>query len=380
MISRSTYATDVRIRREAETLADVGHHVWVIGLGGSQEPHPSVTVVGLETPQGIRVRRPRSDNPLFRAARWMLLPNHRRAANAQFDQAVRDIVLRIGLRPDVVHAHDFPALVPGAAIAATAGAPLVYDSHELWSAMQRHGRPSPAERRSSRQEEGRLARRADAVVTVSDGAAERLADWHQLDRVHVVRNTFPARSDISAPLQPRGAVYSGRVSKGRDLETVFAGFSGLGGLELHVIGPRDGSVRIPTAARLHEEADLAVVDALVAEMGIGLVPLTRGPDNHNVALPNKLFEAVSIGAPVVAADLPELRKVVTMHGLGTVYEPGSPAGFRRAVSALVGDYEEMRRSVLVARSALDWSHDASVLLRIYAEFAGDKHGNAVGDH
>lgn len=372
MISKSRYAEDVRIRREADALSAAGHEVTVLSLDPGADRVDGVGVVGLGEVTGLVRGEHRRRSRLFRAVRWLLLPEHRERAVSQFRAKVLAAEEDLGQPPDVVHAHDYPALEPGAILADHFGAPLIYDAHEVWSGMARFGRPEPLRRRRHLSRERRLARRADAVITVSEGCAELLAEELGLEELTVVRNTFPVRDDLQAPAHPKGAVYAGKIGPGRDLETVFAStaWEGRGGLTLHLMGPRDEEPAVPGTAVVHDPGTMEDVDRLLAEIGIGLVTLTRGPKNHQVALPNKLFQAVAVGVPVVAADLPELARVVAGHRLGALYEPGDPGSFDMAVRKVVDEYHAFASAALEARSALQWRHDASRLLDVYRKVTG----------
>lgn len=373
MISRSVYATDVRVRREAETLSAAGHRVLVIGLGPDQSHDSGVEVLGVGETSGLKRGSGTTSHALYRVARWVLLPSHREAARHQFEKLVRERVRSADFEPDVVHAHDFPALAVGTEIAENSSARLVYDSHELWHDMAHHGRPDPVGKGIRRRREGSLARSADAVITISANAAEVLATRYALDRVAVVRNTFDIRSDLAPPESPTGGVYTGRITVGRDLETVFTAWSHLTDLELHLMGPGDGTITAPGTAITHETSDLDTVERLLSRCGIGLVPLTRGPLNHDIALPNKLFEAIAVGIPVVAADLPALRATVVPHRIGRLYKSGDAASLATAVREVAESYDELVDAVRAAAPEFDWEVDARALLDVY-EFHADKHG------
>ena len=58
--------------------------------------------------------------------------------------------------------------------------------------------------------------------------------------------------------------------------------------------------------------------------------LAAGSANHELALPNKLFHAVRAGVPVVAADLPEIRRTVLRYGFGELYRPGDATSLAAA--------------------------------------------------
>jgi glycosyltransferase involved in cell wall biosynthesis len=276
---------------------------------------------------------------------------------------------------EVVHAHDFNVLRLAADLADRAGARLVYDSHEWWSGRERHGRPTPLERARERRIERRLLRRADAVLTVSDGIAERLGRWRG-GKVLVVRNTFPASGGGAVPVRdrPSGVVYAGRIGPARDLETLLPA-AAAARLETCLMGQVDreylrrirvtaGTVRIEPARPVDE------VDDVLRRGGISVVTLTDSCENHRLALPNKLFHAVRAGVPVVAADLPELRRVVTEYGLGRLYRSGDVESLRAALELVVADYPRWCKQVAQARDELSWERDAAVLIGVYATLAG----------
>jgi glycosyltransferase involved in cell wall biosynthesis len=403
MLVMSDVAHDSRVLREAAALADQGHTIHIVGKDVPQEwtAPRGVTVESVSGGTGLKGSAargsagaadaaPSSATRLRSAARWALLPQHRqrvwRTWNTRAEAA-------IGTRTfDVVHAHDFNVLRLAAGVADRSGARLVYDSHEWWSGRERHGRPTPLERALERHAERRLVRRADAVLTVSDGIADLLSTWRGAE-VKVVRNTFPARPDAAAQgadavegpagsgaagRHPTGVVYAGRIGAGRDLETLLPAASAAG-LDACLMGPVDREYlhRMRTGAdgvRLEPSRPVDEVDDVLRRAGIAVVTLTDTCANHRMALPNKLFHAVRAGVPVVAADLPELRRMVTKYGLGQLYRPGDVESIRTALGAVVAEYPRWCEQVARAKTELSWERDAAVLVGVYIALAG--HGLA----
>jgi glycosyltransferase involved in cell wall biosynthesis len=117
------------------------------------------------------------------------------------------------------------------------------------------------------------------------------------------------------------------------------------------------------------ERPIDEVDDTLRSYGISLVTLTNTCENHRLALPNKLFHAVRAGVPVVAADLPELRAVVTQYKLGGLYEPGNPQSLAAAVRAVIENYTTYTDGVRAAAAELNWEHDAATLVAAYADLA-----------
>jgi glycosyltransferase involved in cell wall biosynthesis len=384
MLVMSDVMHDSRVLREAVALADQGHAIHIVGkdVPAGWAPPRGVTVESVSGGSGLKPggsgagasRGPvASATRVRRTARWLLLPRHRQRVwgtwCARAEAAVR------GREFEVVHAHDFNVLRLAADLADRAGARLVYDSHEWWSGRERHGRPTPLERARERRTERRLVRRADAVLTVSAGIAERLGKWRG-GKVLVVRNTFPAvgAGAVPVPDRPSGVVYAGRIGAARDLETLLPAAAAarletclMGQVDreyLHRIHVAGGTVRIEPARPVDE------VDDVLRRGGISVVTLTDSCENHRLALPNKLFHAVRAGVPVVAADLPELRRVVTEYGLGQLYRSGDVESMRAALDLVVADYPRWCKQVAQAKDELSWERDAAVLVGVYATLAG----------
>ncbi|MFD7153765.1 glycosyltransferase [Kribbella sp. NPDC059898] len=380
MIAQSPIAGDSRILREATALAAAGHTVHVIGRDVPEgfEVGPGVTVESVSRSSGLRagsggltVGHGHSGPKVLakRFGRWLLLPEHRARTEKQWRIAAAPRVAAAG-PVDVVHAHDFNTLELAAEYAAKWSAALVYDSHELWFDRALPGRPTPLWRARGRRYEFALASQARVVFTVSDGIAERLRSRGLTD-VRVVRNTFPRADDVPpAPSRPEGLLYAGRVGAGRDLSTVVGAARELAPFRTVLMGSVDPNYRLDLGpVETVPERSIDEVDETLRTYGISLVTLTNTCENHRLALPNKLFHAVRAGVPVVAADLPELRAVVTEHNLGTLYEPGNPHSLAAAVRTLIDNYPTYTEGTRTAAKTLNWEQDATTLVNAYAELA-----------
>lgn len=368
MVSRSVYEWDIRIRREARALSSAGHEITFLGLGSSAHKDGPIDVIGLDSDPRTTPRSPgKKRSAAYRSFRWLLLPEHRARVEREFADKVLEKAAGLGWRPDVVHAHDYPALVPAVEIAEMHQAALIYDSHEFWTGRPRRGRPEPFRRARTRRQEAILARRADAVIMVSDHGADLMERALGLDHVHVIRNTFPTRPERDLAQRPLGAVYAGRIAPWRDLETVFSASSWHSrDLALHLIGEVDNVV-IPDWVQTHPMGTMEDVDSLLAEFGLGLVTMTNRVINHRIALPNKLFQAIAVGVPVIAANAPQTAEVVVEHDLGALYEPGVPASFDSAVEEVLDRYPILVEHVRRAQPKLDWAVDADRLLGLYRD-------------
>jgi glycogen(starch) synthase len=368
MLVTTDVAHDSRVLREAVVLADSGHAVHIVGkdVPDGWIPPTGVSVESVSGGSGLKPAgsRPVAKGSLRAAARWALLPRHRRRVWRTWSAAARAAVA--DRRFDVVHAHDFNVLQLAADLAD----------------RQVHGRRTPVERALDKRAERRIVRRADAVLTVSDGIARNLGRWRPeqgtdvaASDVVVVRNTFPAReqSTVELPQRPVGVVYAGRIGAARDLETLLAATASIG-LTTRLMGPVERGFLEwlrPSSARVRIEPARPVdeVDDVLRTDGISVVTLTNTCENHRLALPNKLFHAVRAGVPVLAADLPEMRRLVTQYGLGQLYRPGDVGSMRAALERLIEDYPQWCEQVAKAAGELSWEQDAMALSGVYDTLA-----------
>jgi len=366
MLVISDVDADARVQREATTLVEDGHDIDIVAMAGTSRGYRVHPAGGDGVP-----RLPGVSNPVLararRAVRWAALPTVVQRHRDAFTAAARRVVADLPA-PDAVHAHDFETLALGADLAEGRGVPLVYDSHELWAHRVRHGRPTPLRRRQDLTVEARLGRRADAVITVGEEIAGWMGDELGWDHVHVVRNSFPALDLPQLPGPPTGLLYAGRIAERRELEVIAEAAPHLP-LPVTVMGPGEGAL----ADRLRTVPNLTVVPAVPVEEvvgvlrshGVALVTAADGPLSYRWSLPNKLFQAVQAGVPVVATDLPAQARLVHTHDLGTCYPAGDADGLRQAVFGLLDRWADHRDAVATAGPALAWHADADVLRGLY---------------
>jgi glycogen synthase len=129
----------------------------------------------------------------------------------------------------------------------------------------------------------------------------------------------------------------GGLAPYRELDVVAAASRTLP-LPVDLVGPADQAWLRQFdagAARMLPPVAPEQVTWLLRKAGLALVTHSDRWVNHRLALPNKLFQAVAAGVPVVATDVGELAKIVRNYGLGTLYRPGDPASLAAAVNSVL---------------------------------------------
>lgn len=101
---------------------------------------------------------------------------------------------------------------------------------------------------------------------------------------------------------------------------------------------------------------------------IGLICFLPVP-NHIYSVPNKIFEYMVAGIPVVASDLYLLRKVVEINNCGICVNPQDPKEIAKAIEYLIEHPEEAEKMGENGRKAVlnkyNWEEESKKLLEMY---------------
>jgi glycosyltransferase involved in cell wall biosynthesis len=115
----------------------------------------------------------------------------------------------------------------------------------------------------------------------------------------------------------------------------------------------------------------------VACADVGGVLINNTSLNHYLSTPNKLFECLAAGVPVVASDFPAIRDVVIGSGepLGIVVDPDDAAavaaGLRTLLQMPAAERESLRaRCLAAARELWNWETESGRLVALYGELVG----------
>ena len=287
------------------------------------------------------------------------------------------------------------------------GVPVVVDIAENYPAMLRHRfhwrefRPHNLLVRNpvlATAVERWVMRRADGVLAVVEESRDRLIEvGAPADRVEVVCNTPTAeRIDaMTAIADARGAadgplrlVYLGLLGISRGIDVTLRALQALDarGADVHldVIGTvgrgldyRAVAQELGVARRVTFHGHVPYDDALaiVARADVGLVP-HHATEHWRTTIPNKLFDYMAAGLPVLVSDAPPTRRIVEESACGLVFRDRDERDFADRVVQLL-DAGVRRRMGEAGRRAVrdryNWDLDGARLVarleRVRAEAA-----------
>jgi len=293
---------------------------------------------------------------------------------------------------DLYHGMAYMGIPVALRLGSRRRAPVVYDARDIYVDAGNLARlPGPA-RRIVGALERRWARRASRVVTVNAGYAEVMARRWGVPSPAVVMNcpdplpepTHPRRFHEALGLAPTTPVvlYHGGFSPDRGIEQLVEALPLLPGVHLVCLGY--GVLEPFLRARLAEaDGRLHVLPAVppeallewVASADVAAMPIQPTTLNHRLTTPNKLFEALAAGVPIVASDLPGMASIVRETGAGVVCDPTDPAAVAAAIRRILELPEADRRAMgergrEAARTRYNWRAQMDVLLAEYGRLTG----------
>ena len=282
---------------------------------------------------------------------------------------------------DILVANDLDTLPANFFVSKIRRAKLVYDSHEYFTEV-----PELIGRMVVRNFwlgiEKMILPRLEAAYTVSQPIADIYNFKYGVD-FKVIHN-FPFRNKKTTPFQlpfstgkDKILIYQGAVNVGRGLELLIEVIGSMNNVKFVIAG--DGDIRKSLENKIKEKKlgnKIFLIGKIPFEQ---LHDLTRQADagvsleedlglNYRFSLPNKLFDYIQAGIPVLVSSLPEMKKIVEKYRIGLVATGRENEQIRGMLINLLFD-EEKRASwkpgLAEAAKDLCWENEENRLLSIY---------------
>ena len=180
------------------------------------------------------------------------------------------------------------------------------------------------------------------------------------------------------PHEARIVVYCGGITFNRGIERVVEAMPHLAkgthlvllgeGTEVYVGGLRRLIDRVGVAERVHfvGAVDSAAVSAALADADVSVALTQPTVLSYEYSLPNKLFESVHAGLPVITSNTKDAAAIVREYGLGAVVDPNaSPPELASAIEAILPDAERYRAAARAAARELTWQNETERLIALH---------------
>ena len=379
--------TDERVMREATALVEAGYDVTIVDVEHESGRPPE------ELFQGVRLRH------ALLPERWK---RYYRPTNGIAWMAFKLLRIMYAMwlvlitSASVYHAHDVTALPPCYLAAVFRRKKLVFDAHELPLVQ-----PHIVKRRVTH---GLtvwllrlLVRRCDAAITVSPPLVDVLRSMYGGPRAWVIRNVpiyqAPAHSDklrerLGLSSDTRIALYQGGIQGNRTLDILVRAARYLDP-HVTIVMMGDGPLTASLEAMIADESVGDRVKMLPAVPYQELLSWTASADlglllfkpdfslSIKNSLPNKLFEYLMAGLPILTTELDAIVDIVQRYDVGNIVHDWQPQIIGRAINAELADGDRraaMRENALRAsQNVLCWEKEKTYLVDLYAGLTGKRH-------
>jgi len=281
-------------------------------------------------------------------------------------------------KKSLLFANDLDTLLPNFLAAKISHTPLVYDSHEYFTEVPELQNRSFVKSFWEKLEAW-LFPRLHNVITVNDKLAEIYSKKYNV-HVTTIRNVpslIPAESlktvektvEKSHKESKQILIYQGALNLGRGVELLIDCMVFLPDVELLIAGQGDISEELKMRVQNRNLSDsihfLGRVNPkelkkLTQNASIGFSLEEDLGLNYRYALPNKIFDYIHAGIPVIVSDLPIMSKLVLETGIGEVLKERSPRALANLVREVLLKKRSYKKNLYKAVRKFNWNEEKKV--------------------
>jgi glycosyltransferase involved in cell wall biosynthesis len=360
-------STDQRVHKVCSTLHALGYDVLLVG------------------------RKQRKSLPLasrdYQTKRMFLLFEKGPIFYAEYQ--IRLFLYLLFHKSEVLVSNDLDTLLPNYLISKINGAELVYDSHELFCEVPEL-QNNPVKKKTWKGIERWIFPKLKNVFTVNDSIAKIYSEEYHTN-VKVVRNIpllsnlekikFVGKKELGIPLDKKIIVLQGAgINIDRGAEEAVEAMQYINDAVLLIIGSGDVMnilKQMIIDLKLEEKVEIigkVPFEKLAQYTHHADLGLTLDKDtniNYRYSLPNKLFDYIHAGVPVLASDLVEVKKIISDYSVGDWINSHDPKHISEKINKIFQEESTLmnwKKNCKIAAGKLNWEQEEKVLAEVYKNF------------
>ena len=284
----------------------------------------------------------------------------------------------IELNADVYHFHD-PEMIPTGLKLKRAGKKVIFDSHEDFASDLLTKNYIPMFLRHIMSATFKIydswaCKKFDTIVTATPAISKLYSDRGCKT---VIINNFPIIDELSVPKVEREKItcFVGAQTPIRGLIELVNAIEKVDG-KLYLAGPISSNEfkdQLKSLPGWEKVVDLGILSRnevadVLAKSSVGLVTYLPAP-NHIDAQPNKLFEYMSVGLPVIASNFPLWKEIVEDNDCGLCVDPKSPEEIANAIEFFFNNPDKIEQmgqnGIKAVNDTYNWLVEEKKLIELY---------------
>ena len=361
----SDLSTDQRVNRTATTLKEAGYRVLVIGrvLKTSTEVSP-------KRYRTLRFKLWAEKGPMFYALYnirlfWFLLWHH----------------------ADILMSNDLDTLPANFLAAKLKKIPLVYDSHEYFTGVPELVN-RPKVQRFWKKLESYFLPRVDYAITVNESIAklykaEYDKEFNIIRNVPLITKPFlnnreTLRKELGLPISKKIIILQGAgINIDRGAEELVSAMEYLSDYLLLIVGGGDvilnlkkivGEKKLKDRVWFVAKQPIEILRKYTAASNLGVTLDKSNNINYKFSLPNKLFDYIHAGIPILSSDLPELKNIIVHYNIGKICPDHDIKNISIMINDMLNADEQLKlweANTVIAAKELNWDKEKERLLSIF---------------
>ena len=261
---------------------------------------------------------------------------------------------------------------------------IIYDTHELFTEV-----PELTARPKTRKVwlliEKLIFPKLKKVYTVNESIAKIYQEKYGV-KVHVVRNVsprwspknIPSKKELGIPEQKDLLILQGAgINVDRGAEEAVEAMKNINDTCLLIVGSGDVIPQLKTRVKKEGIADKVLFFGkkpynemmyytFHADLGLTLDKDTNA--NYRYSLPNKVFDYIHAGTPIIASNLVEVQRIIKKHKVGKIIPSHQPSDIEQTINDLFKEkalLEQLKLNCKKAATIECWENELTVLKEIY---------------